>query len=248
MAQHDYVIDNQASAAARTDLNNLFQAIASQNSGATAPATTYANMIWYETDTNTLWKRNEANSGWISMGVFDESALIFTPSGSPVIATQAEAEAGSDNVKMMTSLRVAQAIDAQVPTPPDSMTLLGTLTTTSGSTQTLSGLDLTTYKDVLFYVRGVSCTEVRAFRIDSRNITAALDNAGEVFRGFGRFSLIDGTGFASIASVNTSGNVSDAASPYGFKVSYTNASTSLVFSWSSTGNFDAGSIIVYGVK
>jgi len=114
MAQHDYVIDNQASAAARTDLNNLFQAIASQNSGATAPATTYANMIWYETDTNTLWKRNEANSGWISMGVFDESALIFTPSGSPVIATQAEAEAGSDNVKMMTSLRVAQAIPAKL--------------------------------------------------------------------------------------------------------------------------------------
>lgn len=248
MAQHDYVIDNQASAAARADLNNLFQAIASQNSGATAPATTYANMIWYETDTNTLWKRNEANSGWISMGVFDEAALIFTPSGGPVIATQAEAEAGADNTKMMTPLRVAQAIDAQVPAPPDSMTLLGTLTTTSGSTQTLSGLDLTTYKDVLFYVRGVSCSAARALRIDSRVITNVLDNDGEFFRGFARFSLEDGTGFAAIASVNTSGNTSDPSIPYGFKISYTNASTSIVFSWDSTGNFDAGSIIVYGVK
>jgi len=112
MAQHDYVIDNQGSAAARADLNNLFQAIASQNSGATAPATTIANMFWYETDTNTLWKRNEANSAWISIGVFDETAGTFTASGGVAIATQAEAELGTNNTKMMTPLRTAQAIVA----------------------------------------------------------------------------------------------------------------------------------------
>ena len=111
MAQHDYVIDNQGSAAARADLNNLFQAIASQNSGATAPATTIANMFWYETDTNTLWKRNEANSAWISIGVFDETAGTFTPSGGGVvIASQAEAELGTNNTTLMTPLRTAQAI------------------------------------------------------------------------------------------------------------------------------------------
>jgi hypothetical protein len=114
MAQHDYVIDNQGSAAARADLNNLFQAIASQNSGATAPATTIANMFWYETDTNTLWKRNEANSDWISIGVFDETAGTFTPSGGAPIATQAEAEAGTNNTKMMTPLRVFQALKSMV--------------------------------------------------------------------------------------------------------------------------------------
>jgi hypothetical protein len=200
--------------------------------------------------TNNAERMRISADGNVGIGTLTPTATLTVDgtAGGTIIASQAEAEAGTATDKLMTPQRVAQAIDAQVPTPPDSMTLLGTLTTTSGSTQTLSGLDLTTYKDVLFYVRGVSCTEVRAFRIDSRNITDALDNAGEVFRGFGRFSLIDGTGFASIASVNTSGNVSDAASPYGFKVSYTNASTSLVFSWSSTGNFDAGSIIVYGVK
>lgn len=113
MAQHDYVIDNQGSAAARADLNNLFQAIASQNSGATAPATTIANMFWYETDTNTLWKRNEANSAWISIGVFDETAGTFTPSGGGVvIASQAEAELGTNNTNLMTPLRTAQAIAA----------------------------------------------------------------------------------------------------------------------------------------
>lgn len=110
MAQHDYVIDNQGSAAARADLNNLFQAIASQNSGATAPATTYANMFWYETDTNVLWKRNEANSAWISLGTVDETNSKFEPN--QTFATQAEAEAGTNNTKATTPLRVAQAIAA----------------------------------------------------------------------------------------------------------------------------------------
>lgn len=113
MAQHDYVIDNQASASARADLNSLFQAIVSQNSGANAPATTYADMLWYETDTNTLWKRNEANSGWISIGVFDETNSKFEPN--QTFATQAEAEAGTNNTKATTPLRVAQAIAALVP-------------------------------------------------------------------------------------------------------------------------------------
>ena len=78
MAQHDYVIDNQASAAARADLNSLFQAIASQNSGATAPTTTYANMIWYDTANDLLKMRNEANSGWITVGTLDQALNTFT--------------------------------------------------------------------------------------------------------------------------------------------------------------------------
>lgn len=78
MAQHDYVIDNQASAAARADLNSLFQAIASQNSGATAPATTYANMMWYDTTANLLKMRNEANSAWITLGTLDQALNTFT--------------------------------------------------------------------------------------------------------------------------------------------------------------------------
>ena len=113
MAQHDYVIDNQSSASARADLNSLFQAIASRNSGATAPTTTYANMIWYDTANDLLKMRNEANSGWITLGTVDQTNNVFNPNFLP--ATQAEAEAGSNNVKGMTPLRVSQAIAALVP-------------------------------------------------------------------------------------------------------------------------------------
>lgn len=68
--QHDYVLDNQAGAAFRADLNNALGAIVSQNSGATAPATTYAFMMWVDTSVtpNLLKMRNAANSGWITVG------------------------------------------------------------------------------------------------------------------------------------------------------------------------------------
>lgn len=112
MATHDYVIDNQSAPSLRSDLNNVLQAIVTQNSSATAPATTYANMIWYDTANNQLKKRNEANSAWIVLGTIDEGLGTFTPSGQPIIASQAEAEAGTENTKMMTALRSAQAIAA----------------------------------------------------------------------------------------------------------------------------------------
>ena len=110
MAQHDYVIDNQSAPAARADINNALAAIRTVNSGATAPASTIADMLWYETDTFTLWKRNAGNTAWVSLGVFDETNSRFNPN--QTIATQPEAEAGTNNTRVMTPLRVAQAIDA----------------------------------------------------------------------------------------------------------------------------------------
>lgn len=76
MAQHDYVIDNQSFPATRSDLNSLFQAIASSNSGATAPSTTYANQIWYDTANNKLYIRNEDNDAWIALFELDQSGDV----------------------------------------------------------------------------------------------------------------------------------------------------------------------------
>jgi hypothetical protein len=109
MAQHDYSIANQSAPNARTDLNNALAAIVSQNSGATAPSTTFANMIWYDTANNLLKMRNEADTAWITLATLDQSAN--TSSAAVTIASQAEAEAGTNNTKLMTPLRVQQAID-----------------------------------------------------------------------------------------------------------------------------------------
>lgn len=71
MSQNDFDIANQGFAAFRADLNNALHALASLSSGSAEPATTYANQLWYETDTNILHIRNEANSGWLDLMVID---------------------------------------------------------------------------------------------------------------------------------------------------------------------------------
>lgn len=73
MSQHDFNIANQSFPATRTDLNNALVALASNSSGDAEPATKYANQWWYETDTNTLKLRNQANDAWISIAVLDQS-------------------------------------------------------------------------------------------------------------------------------------------------------------------------------
>ena len=71
MSQHDFNIANQSFPATRTDLNNALAALASTSSGDAEPSTTYANQLWYETDTNTLKIRNEANNGWVTVLTLD---------------------------------------------------------------------------------------------------------------------------------------------------------------------------------
>tara|TARA_B100001093_G_scaffold175586_2_gene168343 strand:+ start:14902 stop:15705 length:804 start_codon:yes stop_codon:yes gene_type:complete len=73
MSQHDFNIANQSFPATRTDLNNALAALASNSSGDSEPSTTYANQWWYETDTNILKIRNEANNGWVSVITLDAS-------------------------------------------------------------------------------------------------------------------------------------------------------------------------------
>ena len=112
MPTHDYVIDNQTAPSFRADLNGALQAIVSNNSSASAPSTTYANMVWYDTANNQFKMRSEADDAWIVLGTVDETAGTFTVSGVPDIATQLEAEDGTDNTVLMTPLRTKQAIEA----------------------------------------------------------------------------------------------------------------------------------------
>lgn len=71
MAQHDYAIANQSGAAFRADLNNALSAIASQNSGAAEPSTTFAYMRWADTTAGVMKMRNGANSAWITLYQLD---------------------------------------------------------------------------------------------------------------------------------------------------------------------------------
>lgn len=91
MSQHDYVIDNQSGVNFRTDLNNALLAIVSQNSGNSAPTTTYAYMFWLDTSGGfpVLKQRNAANNAWITVGRVDQEAfgLNYLYSGASAPAT-----------------------------------------------------------------------------------------------------------------------------------------------------------------
>ena len=71
MATHDYVIANGTGAAVRSDLNDALAAIVSLNSSASAPATTYAYMLWADTTAGIMKMRNGANSAWVSLWELD---------------------------------------------------------------------------------------------------------------------------------------------------------------------------------
>lgn len=89
--QHDYVIDNQNGAAFRADLNLVLAALVSQNSGATAPTTTFAHMAWVDTSGGTpvLKMRNAANSAWVTIGTITTNFGLL-PAANGIVARTAE--------------------------------------------------------------------------------------------------------------------------------------------------------------
>jgi hypothetical protein len=97
MAQHDYVIANGTGAAVRSDLNNALSAIVTQNSGSTAPATTYAYMMWPDTTAGVMKMRNGANSAWITLYQLDgEWTSIAFENGSAAAPSIYFKDSGTD--------------------------------------------------------------------------------------------------------------------------------------------------------
>ena len=64
MSQNDFTLANQGFPSMRADMNSAYQALASNNSGTTAPTTTFAHQWWYDTTNDKLMIRNTANAAW----------------------------------------------------------------------------------------------------------------------------------------------------------------------------------------
>jgi hypothetical protein len=135
-----------------------------------------------------------------------------------------------------------------------SLTLLGTLTTTSGTTQTLSGLTLTSYKQVMAVVKYVSSsaggyTELRLNGTSGINIgvnslgTSEWNGRVNIDLASGVVTAVVGTFLAN----TTNGSAESTASRSGVQTTITTASTSIIFAV-GTDTFDKGTITVYGVQ
>tara|TARA_R110000796_G_scaffold2054_3_gene8218 strand:+ start:554 stop:1240 length:687 start_codon:yes stop_codon:yes gene_type:complete len=126
MSQHDFNIANQTASATRADLNNALAALVTTSSSTSAPATTFANMMYYNTSDNWLYFRNEADSSWIRFAYFDQptgqmaiqdSTYIVGTTGSQagIIGNQANAvwQAGTSTLNSLVSPnRIRLAIEA----------------------------------------------------------------------------------------------------------------------------------------
>ena len=76
MPQHDMVLDDAPGVNFRSDMNAALLALASNNSGATAPAVTYAYMWWPDTANGVLKQRNAANTAWIVRAPLAETLVV----------------------------------------------------------------------------------------------------------------------------------------------------------------------------
>lgn len=76
MSQHDMNVANADGATVRADLNNALGALVTLSSGATAPSTTFAHMLWVDTTSGTVKRRNAANTGWIIERTIDETRVV----------------------------------------------------------------------------------------------------------------------------------------------------------------------------
>jgi hypothetical protein len=133
------------------------------------------------------------------------------------------------------------------------LTLLGTLTTTSGTTQTLSSLTLTNYKALQISANNVgfsSADTAQSLRLAGVNlIRAFIDNASSVY---GTMQLDLSTGGFIGLGATTAGLTNSAASASanivaGNLSSITTSTTSISFTWTAGQAFTSGTIKVYGV-
>jgi len=83
VSTHDYNLANATGAAFRADLNLALAAIASNNSNATDPATTFAFQWYVDTADNKIKIRNAANDGYIEVGDVTAANLGLAKLASP---------------------------------------------------------------------------------------------------------------------------------------------------------------------
>jgi len=149
MSQNDYVIANQTTPLFRADLNLALQALASNSSGSSAPSTTYANMMWYDTTNNILKMRSEADDAWISLGTLDQGSNTFTPFG--LVEDSTDPDFTVDPTLLANRATIKTFVDTEIASipaatdPTTAQVLSATAGATLGAVGSYAFLGFTTY-------------------------------------------------------------------------------------------------------
>jgi hypothetical protein len=124
--------------------------------------------------------------------------------------------------------------------------LLGTLTTTSGTTVTLSGLVLTPYRFLKCVFNGTGSGSNSTTHQIGGAVVVSLPLSSDRAWGVVEIDLFNGTGFAAM-SINNANPGGAIGGVYGIRTSITTASTA-VSAVCGGGSFGTGSIRVCGVQ
>lgn len=227
--------------AIQTQLNNISAGAQPLDDDLTALAALATTGIMARTAAATYVMRTLSAGNGVS--VTDGNGVAGNPTVALSYASQAEAEAGVATDKPLNALRVAQAIDAQ----SGGLTLLGTIATTSGASQSLSSLTLTSYRKLLLAFRNVSHNSGsnQSPTLNGNRVANQLRSAAALFCGDVWVDLTTGvaTGVVedttSMPTLNTQACMSASG--------YTTASTSITVGITG-GAFDGGAVDVYGLK
>lgn len=136
--------------------------------------------------------------------------------------------------------------------PAGSITLLGTITTTSGTSASLGSLTLTDYKILTLVLNGVSAnsTTNSSLSLATSNgapFTSGLGTTSEGFYGQITIDLSNGIFWSNIFSTSNSSPTGNSSNTYVGLCGYSTASTSITI-YTKGATLDAGSIKVYGIK
>lgn len=159
---------------------------------------------------------------------------LFLP-GKPIL--------GSTGVALRDNLQSYAERDPSLPVSYQPIYLLGTITTTSGATVSLSSLDLTGYKFLRCMFNGVSLNGSGQITLNGAQINQSA-SAGENTFGILEIDLLTGVFWAA-----TGRGTANTGFSGGGASGITTASTSITFGLSGTATaYDLGSIRIYGIK
>lgn len=192
------------------------------------------------------------------------SSINASTSGAGGVITTADntgnlnIQSGGSTVLALTSSGVAitGTLSATTISGAGGTTLLGTLTTTSGTTQTLSGLSLTNYKllQITFNNVGFTSGSATELQVAGVKVTASTyAGTGTAIYGIMTIDLSNGavggnvlSGYIPTGSTNTI-YFNAGSNPIAGNIQILNATTSIAFAFAAGNTFTNGTIKVYGV-
>jgi hypothetical protein len=195
MSQHDYDIANALGATVRADINSALAAIVSQNSGASAPATTFAYMWWADTTTGLLKIRNAANSAWITVGTLASANLGMMPLAGGALTGALNEAAGADIASATTTDIGAATGNYLKVTGTTTITGLGTVQAGTTRLVRFAGALILTHNATSLILPGAASITTVA---DDRAIFVSLGSGNWICIAYTR---ADGTALASSASL-----------------------------------------------